>query len=507
MSTVQALIPFGSSKLPLTLTSYPILNLPQPIFHVIFGDYLKLDDIARFDNAVLNHQDRILYLDFILNMVVKSRNNNISQPYYFLRWLHKRRILLSSVYFDFEDGPIKNTTFVEFPLNVTYIETVNLLHLHLCGPHLALVESLKKCTMLKRLYLKSEYPEMEVLFDIPTFCCKLESISLSRLATDNVLLKIARFCPDLHSISFHKSGERIDESNLIEFLRQRGAGLTTINLGGIRYWSEDVAMSITKNCPNLERLTGLIEITDKELKEFGKLCPMLKNFSLMNDTSWTDTGLSALAEGCRYLKELNIHSDEDNGTDICAVGITDASILKLTESCQYLEKLSLIYLPSLTDESMYAIARNCKFLKSISLEHLTVSSEGLKIFCASPSLRGLESIDFSFVKGLTDDCILELVKNIFNSLYILSISSCVNVSDISMSYVATYCIKLQDLVLSNLPYILDQRHIVDILERNPDLTNLFCDSLGRYNRICDENSNLSPILQELVDKNIKHSIL
>lgn len=60
--TLSELEEISSSPVTVSVTlSSAIFNLPRPIFHIIFGEYLKLKDITRFDNAVLSHRDRYYF--------------------------------------------------------------------------------------------------------------------------------------------------------------------------------------------------------------------------------------------------------------------------------------------------------------------------------------------------------------------------------------------------------------------------------------------------------------
>jgi hypothetical protein len=258
--------------------------------------------------------------------------------------------------------------------------------------------------------------------------------------------------------------------------------------------SAEVAMCIARNCPHLKKLEGCIDVTDMALIEFGKHCPKLTDIWLTNATRWTDTGVVALIEACHQLKDLCIENDP--GHD----GITDVSILKISESCQQLKVLGLYNLSALTDESLYAIERNCKRLVQLNLGNLLVSNAALKTLCASPNLNSLEII---FVESLDifDDAILELVKNHHSTLKSIEIYKCNDITDVAIYFISQHCTHLTKLVLSELPYVCHPIYIADILRRNPKLVDLSCKSLGPQNRIVDEDDDLVPMLQTLLDEN------
>lgn len=242
-----------ASTLPLTVSvtlSSAIFNLPRPIFHIIFGEYLSLKDIARFDNAVLNHRDRNFLLNDLSNMVFKSgaNFNNV----YFFRWLFQRRILLSSLTLS-DNGTgnsLKNVTFELFPLNVSGIQNLRLNISNASIP--SLFESLKKCSNLKVLNLTSESSYVNELFDIRTFCYTLVTVIIDNCAADALLSKLVAFCPNLSNICFN-SGSTYTEVKFKEFLTHKGSDLKLLMLYGSNI-SVQVARCIATNCPQLNSL-------------------------------------------------------------------------------------------------------------------------------------------------------------------------------------------------------------------------------------------------------------
>lgn len=198
----------STSHVSVTVTiSSAIFNLPRPIFQIIFGEYLNLKDIARFDNAVLNHRDRSFYLNGLSSMIVACEANFCNK--FFFRWLFQRRILLSSLSLrhdhndddDDEDNiNIDDLTYELFPLNVSSMHTLKLKLSDINIP--LLFESLKKCSNLKVLSLQGKPSYMDAFFDIPTICHKLETIIFEYHAADEVLSKLAAFSPNLRHITF-----------------------------------------------------------------------------------------------------------------------------------------------------------------------------------------------------------------------------------------------------------------------------------------------------------------
>lgn len=60
------------SNINQSLQTSRLFDLPQVIFHLIFGHYLKLHELVQFDIAVCNHSDRRKYLLLVENITFKS---------------------------------------------------------------------------------------------------------------------------------------------------------------------------------------------------------------------------------------------------------------------------------------------------------------------------------------------------------------------------------------------------------------------------------------------------
>lgn len=133
----------------------PILNLPRPIFHIIFGEYLSLKNVAWFDNAVLNYRDRMVFISNISNMTVRNFDGCINSKFQ-VRWLFQRQILLSSLSltYKFQNNNVTDSTIEIFPLNVFALESLTARDLNEWNDHL--LPLLKKCTKLIHLKLDIE---------------------------------------------------------------------------------------------------------------------------------------------------------------------------------------------------------------------------------------------------------------------------------------------------------------------------------------------------------------
>lgn len=257
------------------------VNLSRILFHVIIGEYLNLKDVARFDNAVLNHQDRLTFLCNVSNMVTKSSGRIIYEANcskwrgtYLLRWLYQRKILLSKFSMNLRHiNNVKASMFVAFPLNVSLVETLLLSRDY--GKDSSFSELLKRlalCTNLKYLNFYNENNDsvahLEGLFIKSTFCHCLEIIKLGASATDNVISKLATESPLLHTIEL-SFGATVSDNIFIDFVEKRGHLLKNIIICNGTTLT-NVANHIAENCPLLEHLEASLPINDSDLVKFGQ---------------------------------------------------------------------------------------------------------------------------------------------------------------------------------------------------------------------------------------------
>lgn len=470
-----------SSLTPVTESGSSLFTLPRSLFHIIFGEYLKLKEVARFDNTVLNHDQRYWFLRNLSGMTSQSRGADR----FLLRWLFQRHIKLTSLVSTCSFWRVDALAFELFPPDLSALAILDIYSLLIKDDEACvqtLTASLKQCKTLRSIRIDANFAG---LFECPAFYSNLEEIVLKGLTCAELVQKIAVGCPNLQRVSFNC--ESSCEASLIELILKRGDKLTFIDFGAT---SKNIARYIARRCPLLTHLEGIFDISDDELEVFGACCPRLTQLGVKRCDQWTDVGLTALAKGCPLLVCFNL--DRLRG----ARNISDNSIVHISESCTQLERLFLENLPKLTDKSLLAIGQNCKHLKELCLCNLRFSCEHLTAFCALPNLKGLRDI-YLEVLTIDDDTILELVRNTHETLRSLNIKSC-DVTDVAMYHIAQHCRMLYDMELHNLPFVSHPKYIADILNRNPNLTSIDCSKLSEF--IVSEDGVLDPMLQALFDE-------
>ena len=493
-----------------TVRRTAIFELPSPIFHIIFGEYLILEDVTRFDSAVLNHNGRVIFLRHLFNMITRSFYGKKCTPF-LLRWLFQRQIRLSSLEFGYGDNNSIYSALQFFPLNVTALESLAIYDFGFIMSsqnQTHVLTSLRKCTKLKKLDLNNNNwnggPFVSVdFFTTLKIHSTLECIKLGDCDYEKIFPILASECPKLLELHLTiKSSVSLE--TLINLLSQRGRGLKKFVIHNNLSFFENQNVITNANtiiihvggyCPNLEFFVCYAEINDHALIQLGKSCPLLKHLDISGDyVNLTDTGILALAEGCSQLKYLLICDPSERSST------SDHSFIKLTETCTLLENLTIGNL-QLTDESMFAIAKNCKNLKHIQLHELKVTKVGLTSLFSSSNMNCLESVYVSHTAGFTDNVLLALVKNTHATLTSLVIEGEVEVTDAGIYHIATYCKKLVTFTLTYVPYVMLPFYICEVIQSNPRIKSFDYDT-HTPNRIEDDKRVIAVEIKNALNANI-----
>ncbi|NXL83436.1 AMN1 protein, partial [Alectura lathami] len=175
------------------------------------------------------------------------------------------------------------------------------------------------------------------------------------------------------------------------------------------------------------------DISDNALLQLYN-CKQLKKINLnscrQNRLRITSEGVIALALSCPYLREVSFKR---------CCNITDSGVLALALNCQFLQIVSLGSCSGIMDASLQALGENCKFLQS--KDSLTTSSS-----------------------RVTDDGVVALVSGTCSkNLMEIHMQRCVNLTDVAVEAVLTYCPKIEIFLFHGCPLVTDRSR--DVLEQ------------------------------------------
>lgn len=233
----------------------------------------------------------------------------------------------------------------------------------------------------------------------------------------------------------------------------------------------------------------------KSLKDLVNGIPNLESLSLSGCYNLTDTSLEGVfVRDLPLLKELNLSLCKD---------VSDQSMQRISTSCKNLEVLDLAGCSKITNASLMSIShlkhlrklnlRSCRQISDRGIEHLCclycqqsevaieelclqdcqkLTDESLKHI--SVGLRNLRKINLSFCISVTDTGMKSLAR--LPALNHLNVTSCDNVSDIGIGYLAESAHKLKELDVSFCANITDAslRHIATGIQSLNSLAMTTC---------------------------------
>ncbi|XP_023244318.1 F-box/LRR-repeat protein 14-like [Centruroides sculpturatus] len=318
---------------------------------------------------------------------------------------------------------------------------------------------------------------LERLSDLSLLETKLQNITelnlgCNRYLCDATFNRIMKLVPRLKKlsvagcqISFHPgiykrfypkeedkvpSGSVLTFQNILTFIKTMNKTLNSLNFG--------------RTLIDSRALTILVKECGLSLKELYLVsCEQLSKF-----------GIKALCEYQSQLKVLDLSMTYQ---------IADESVSAICEKLLELQDLSLRRCHNLTDRSVSAISRLNK-LKRLDLSSCEkITPFGFKEALCTESFLYLEHLNLSYC-NITDDITLIFVKHMPNLLH-LDLTSCFNITDLTVNAIAKYLLKLRTLRLAWC------RDITDNSLANIKVTN----ETGEYDKNinCTSSNNLSTI--------------
>ena len=227
----------------------------------------------------------------------------------------------------------------------------------------------------------------------------------------------------------------------------------------------------------VSRCTGLLHldifhspnVDDVTISMLAAKCPGLVSISLI-ETGVTDLGLSALAQKCCRLKDVDLLQSRH---------MKDAGIKSLFQNCRSLTKLDLTGCQHVTGSGFSSL--NCPALVRISLHDCNISDEAMTDLAAGCRSLACINISASTVDSwVTDNTLCSLGQHCSNLVEIylngcdqitneglaalakgcgkitcIDLNGCVNITDVGVAQLADNCRDLADIYLTDCPKITD----------------------------------------------------
>lgn len=313
--------------------------------------------------------------------------------------------------------------------------------------------------------------------------------------SERLFVEILAECISLRSLGINGcnglfiSGILLERCGELSLLETRLKNITELNLGSNRYLCDATFNRIMKLVPKLRKLSiagcqisfhpGIYKrfypkeennIPSGSVLTFQNILTFIKTMNkTLNSLNFGRTlidsrALTILVKDCGLcLKELYLVSCEQLSKfgikSLCeyqpqlkvldlsmSYQVPDESVLSICDKLLELQDLSLRRCHNLTDRSISAISRLSK-LKKLDLSSCEkITSFGFKeALCTQPFLY-LEHLNLSYC-NITDDITIIFMKHIPNLLH-LDLTSCFNITNVTVNAIAKYLTRLRTLKLA-----------------------------------------------------------
>ncbi|WOL12170.1 hypothetical protein Cni_G20935 [Canna indica] len=179
---------------------------------------------------------------------------------------------------------------------------------------------------------------------------------------------------------------------------------------------------------NLSRASG---VGWRGLAALVAACPLLEAVDLSHCVGLGDRDAAALAAAAG-LRELRL--------DKC-LSLTDVGLAKVAVGCPGLKKLGIKWCLEISDIGIDLLAKKCQDLMELDISYLKISNKSIQSISSLVKLEVLSMVGCSYI----DDEGLEFLNNGTNSLRVIDVSRCDNVTSSGLTSVIEWHKRLQKL--------------------------------------------------------------
>ncbi|KAF5446625.1 hypothetical protein F2P56_032235 [Juglans regia] len=267
---------------------------------------------------------------------------------------------------------------------------------------------------------------------------------LDRLNDDALAKKsFSLACKSFYTIeSLHRRALRPLRSELVTRLLKRYRFISHLDLSLCPCVEDGTLFRVAAETQSRLRSIDLSKsrfFTHAGLSSLVAMCAGLVEIDLSNRTELSDSAAAVLAQA-KNLERLRLAR--------CKM-ITDMGIGCLAVGCRKLRLVCLKWCLRVSDLGVGLIAMKCKEIRSLDLSYLPITEK-----CLSPilQLEHLEDLVLEGCPGIDDDGLATL-KHSCNSIKMLNLSKCQNVSHVGLSHLTNGAEHLQQLILAYGPAV------------------------------------------------------
>jgi hypothetical protein len=396
-------------------------SLPDEYVLDILLTWITIEDLAHFDNALLNHMDRRVHLSLLRDTEHRGVLSESESCYKFdsgvAVWLESRNVFMREL--SFHDG--------------SWIVTIPTGFLARTGQQLLSLD-LDSCSNI------SDTVMHQLLQTFP----RLEEISLSECfsISDTTLAFLVQHCPRINTLNLNLT--RISDAGLA-ILAQACRALKQVDLHELVITDSGVCR-LAEGCPDLEQISFRgAEITDAAFLSLLRHCPQLRRLDLKSCDTITGDGLSRLhiGEGGRSMKVLKLD---------CVSFLTDSGLGNIAECCPNIEIVHVTSCEEITDTGFAELLRRCPRLHTVEFSDIKITCEGLdRLGEGGKALKTLILND----TVIFDAGLAKLAEACVN-LEHLDLTSNIIITDAALASLSEACVNLKHLILTSCSSITDE---------------------------------------------------
>ena len=388
-----------------------LLSLPEELVAEILFNWLRLQDLARFDSAICQKFSRSDFLSIL------SSERYAYQYYFFwedqeLRWIVDRKVHIANI----EGHTTKDQMSLAkalFSFSGAAMRTINI-----DGQRQFVNENTQGDQ-------RSTNSDGDVLL-IAQHCPRLQSLSIvlsDTVVNDSSFIELARNCTYLRELDLHNIS--ITDASL-QAIAQYLPRLTSFSIAYCMNITVCGLVATAGRCRQLEFL-DLTESTDTVIEAFARGCTKLKTLLLYDCNKLTDNSIVALSQQCSCLARLDVnilYGDVNKlitgaGTTLCrlesldlnyTVNAGDVMLHSIAQYCPLLIEIVICTNHRVTDDGIAALARCCSLKLLYIDECRAVRGAGLvKVVQNCKSLEKLHVSGNRHVNDLIVESILQLL--------------------------------------------------------------------------------------------------
>jgi hypothetical protein len=394
--------------------------------------FLTVIELMNFDSSICSSKFRNIILSSLYGLKFEyGCKINI----FILNWCNKRHIYLFNMFLCLSDLTCQSISFIQNQIYLRYLKIAYKYIYDIISNN----DSYKTSWGSSRYVNEEGFEDVNNInytdqYDINTYSSRpLISLDVSEYPQITcmqytMLIKDARILSGVNLSSCKNL-----TNDVVIHMAQSCIYLTHINLSFLNI-NNSAIIAIANNCINLIFICihGIWDINDESMMILTMECIYLNAIEMGYCYNITDNTIINITNYNKNLMLLNIYANDN---------ITDYSICNLLKYNHNISYLDIGSCDMLTNNTIYSISQYCIYLKYINInECQQYSNNAIKEIVKNCHFISYFNASFTHI---TDDTFSLLCQNCNINILHIDVSSCSELSDISLASLCLYCPNLR----------------------------------------------------------------